>query len=52
MNNNFQNNENMMFFPYNPMMAQQKIQPDNQPNLTPKMDFEIISKNDFPNDKY
>ena len=47
MNNNFQNNQNMMFFPYNPMMAQQPIQPVNQPKPAPKMDFEIISKNDL-----
>ena len=52
MTNNFQNNQNMnmMFYPYNPMMVQQPIQPVqpvNQPKPAPKMDFEILSKDDL-----
>ncbi len=45
--NNFQNNQNMMFYPYNPMMVQQPI---NQPKSDPKTDFSdyvLISKEDL-----
>ena len=51
MQHNFKNNQNMMFYPYNAMMAQpinQPIsQPISQPKPAPKMDFEIISKEDL-----
>ena len=51
MQNNFKNNQNMMFYPYNAMMSQpinQPItQPITQPKSAPKMDFEIISKEDL-----
>lgn len=43
MQTNFQNNQNMMFYPYNPLMAQ----PINQPKPAPKNDFVILSKNDL-----
>ena len=48
--NNFQNNQNMMFYPYNPMMAQpinQQQQKPKQKQSEPKMDFEILSKSDL-----
>ena len=38
-------NPNMMYYPYNAMMAQQ--QPITQPKPAPKLDFEILSKNDL-----
>ena len=44
MNPQMQVNPNMMYYPYNAMMAQQPI---NQPKPAPKLDFEIISKNDL-----
>ena len=43
MQTNFQNNQNMMFYPYNPLMAQ----PINQLKPAPKNDFVILSKNDL-----
>ena len=48
--NNFQNNQNMMFYQYNQMMAQpinQQQQKPKQKQSEPKMDFEILSKSDL-----
>ena len=47
MHNNFKNNQNMMFYQYNAMMPQPINQPISQPKPAPKMDFEIISKEDL-----
>lgn len=44
MNPQMQNNPNMMYYPYNTMISRQPI---NQPKPAPKMDFEILSKNDL-----
>ena len=45
--NNLKNNHNMMFYPYNAMMAQQIHQSIRKPKPAPKIDFEIISKEDL-----
>ena len=42
---NFQNNQNMMFYPYNPMMMQP--QSTNQAMPGQKNDFVVLSKNDL-----
>ena len=46
---NFNNNQNMIFYPYNAMLAQPITtnQPKPSPKPAPKIDFEILSKNDL-----
>ena len=47
LNPQLQNNQNMMFYPYNPLFAQQPIPQNVQPQKDNKKDFEIISKEDL-----
>ena len=52
--NNFRNNQNMMFYPYNSLITQPQpiINQQQQKKTTPKNDFEVLSKNDLsPMDK-